>query len=70
MSGQWYSQDFEPGILGSNAGPLCTLVFFLSKGVMCSLKAGMLRRVFGKSGNELEHKVWQVSHLACATGVP
>lgn len=31
-------------------------LYFMSKGMKCCLKAGMVRRIFGKSGNELEHK--------------
>lgn len=41
------------------------LLYFMSKGMKCSLKAGMGRRIFGKSGNELECKaVLQLPRLA------
>lgn len=55
MTGQQSGQDLDLGIWGFSPGSYLLLCFML-KGTWLSLQAGVVRRVCGQSGNELERK--------------
>lgn len=70
MAGQQYCWDFDSRILGSTLDSYL-LLYFMPKGMKCSLKASVVRKIFGKSGNKLEYKaVLQLSLFGLCSGVP